>query len=395
MDIKSFAGKFLSRLDKIDTKQIEAYFSKLIQEKNFLEIILNRLREGIIVTDTAFQILFMNRASCRVLGLKGSPQQFLGKNLPDITDYPDLKARLLQYNPFSGEVVTEELRLKKTGQQVFLARLLPLPNDEGGVESIVILLSDITEQKKSDEVRIKSQRLSALATLTAGVAHEIKNPLNSLQIHAQLLRKYLTMPPEEMTPEYRQRSLRSNDIILEEIARLSRIVNQFLMAVTPRRLEMQSGNPNEVIRRALEVMAPTLAENGIKVTLNLEPTDVEVRLNAPRLTQAFLNIIKNAQEAMEETSEPSLVITSRIEGKSLAIDFIDNGCGITEKNLEKIFEPYFTTKFYGSGLGLMVVYQILSEHEGAISIKSTEGKGTTVTILLPISRQPIRLLADK
>jgi signal transduction histidine kinase len=142
-------------------------------------------------------------------------------------------------------------------------------------------------------------------------------------------------------------------------------------------------------------MAPTLAENGIKVTLNLDPTDVEVRLNAPRLAQAFLNIIKNAEEAMEGTGEPLLVITSRIEGKSLAIYFIDNGCGIAEKNLEKIFEPYFTTKFHGSGLGLMVVYQIVSEHEGTINVKSAEGKSTTVTILLPISRQPIRLLADK
>jgi C4-dicarboxylate-specific signal transduction histidine kinase len=108
-----------------------------------------------------------------------------------------------------------------------------------------------------------------------------------------------------------------------------------------------------------------------------------------------LNIIKNAEEAMEGASEPLLVITSRIEGKSLAIYFTDNGCGIAEKNLEKIFEPYFTTKFHGAGLGLMVVYQIVSEHEGAVSIKSAEGKGTTVTILLPISRQPIRLLADK
>ena len=119
-----------------------------------------------------------------------------------------------------------------------------------------------------------------------------------------------------------------------------------------------------------------------------------VHLNEQRLSQAFLNIFKNAEEALEAREDPRMTIMTRIKGKQIAIDFIDNGCGIPEKNLEKIFEPYFTTKFYGSGLGLMVVYRIVNEHVGTIRISGTEDKGTTVTIMLPLTRMPVRLLTE-
>ena len=274
-------------------------------------------------------------------------------------------------------------------------RFLPVSNENGAVESVVFLLSDVTEQRKTEETRQKNQRINALATLTAGVAHEIKNPLNSLQIHAQLIKKFLSMNRDAVTPELHRRSIRSSEIILEEIVRLSGIVNQFLMVISPRKIDLQPGNINQVIKKVLELVSPIFDAAGIKVITNLEPVETEILINEQRLTQAFLNILKNSEEALAGAAEPEIRIASRIEGKELRIDFIDNGCGIPEKNLDKIFEPYFSTKFNGTGLGLTVVYRVISEHGGSINIKNGEKRGAIVSMHLPLTRLPIKLLAEK
>jgi len=395
MDTKSFAGRFLSRLDKIDRQQIEAFLRKLIQEKNFFEVIFSRMTEGIIVTDTSLHIVFINQLAFFLLGIKGNPEQHIGKYLPEIIPIAHLRERITAFNPQRGEIITEEIRKHRAGQRSVQARFLPVSNEDGAVESVVFLLSDVTEQRKTEETRQKNQRINALATLTAGVAHEIKNPLNSLQIHAQLIKKFLSMNRDAVTPELHRRSIRSSEIILEEIVRLSGIVNQFLMVISPRKIDLQPGNINQVIKKVLELVSPIFDAAGIKVITNLEPVETEILINEQRLTQAFLNILKNSEEALAGAAEPEIRIASRIEGKELRIDFIDNGCGIPEKNLDKIFEPYFSTKFNGTGLGLTVVYRVISEHGGSINIKNGEKRGAIVSMHLPLTRLPIKLLAEK
>ncbi len=392
MPTKTFAGKFLSHLEKIDRQQIEAYLLKLIQERNFLEVIFNRMLEGIMVTDASLRILFMNTAARKALGLKGPEERLAGRHLPDLITSPRLRERIANFDPSLSEVTSEEIKIHKPRGRTLRIGFLPVGNEDGSITSIVFLISDITEQKKAEEARRQKQNITALATLTAGVAHEIKNPLNSLQIHAQLLKKYINLQPDAVTSECRERSLKSADIILEEISRLSKIVDQFLLAVRPTRLSLRPGDVDNVIRQVVEIMKPTLQEKGIKLDINPEPAQTEVRLNEQRLAQAFLNIIKNAQESLDGSNEPRIRIVSRIEGKNIAIDFIDNGCGIPEENLAKIFEPYFSTKFHGSGLGLVLVYRIVSQHAGNISVKSTVDEGTTFTVTLPLSRHPVRLL---
>jgi len=395
MDQKTFAGKFLSRLDKIDQQQIEAYLSSLIQAREFFEVIFNRMLEGIIVTDLDLRVLFMNTAAYHALGLKKGPAQYAGRSLPDLIKNPYLRERILEYNPMLASRSSEEIQVSHPKGRILQIRFLPIADDKGGVKSIVFLLLDITEQKKAQYLSTQKQHLTALAALLGGVAHEIKNPLNALQIHAHLLKKYLHAPPEKTTAEYRERSLRSMDIILEEISRLSRTVNEFLMTVRPQRIALEPGDVQEILRRLVEIISPTLEEKGIKLILDLESTKTEVNINKERLYQAFWNIAKNAEEALARTRDPEFRIASRIEGNHLAIDFIDNGCGIPEKDLDKIFEPYFTTKFSGSGRGLTVAYNIMNDHGGTLDIKSAEGKGTKVTIMLPLSHKPVRLLTDQ
>jgi len=395
MDQKTFAGKFLSRLDKIDQQQIETYLSSLIQAREFFEVIFNRMLEGIIVTDLDLRVLFMNTAAYHALGLKKGPAQYAGKHLPDLITNPYLRERILEYNPLPGTGAGEEIKVIHPKGRILQIRFLTIADDKGEVKSIVFLLSDITEQKKAQYLSTQKQHLTALAALLGGVAHEIKNPLNALQIHAHLLKKYLHTPTEETTPEYRERSLRSMEIILEEISRLSRTVNEFLMTVRPQRVALESGDVQEILHRLVEIISPTLEQKGIKLALDLESTKTAVKMNKEGLYQAFWNIAKNAVEALAQTRNPEIRIVSRIKGNHLAIDFIDNGCGIPEKDLDNIFEPYFTTKFNGSGRGLTVAYHIVNDQGGTLDIKSAEGKGTRVTITLPLSHKPLRLLTDQ
>ena len=395
MDTRTFAGKFLSRLDKIDRQQIESYLSNLIQEKNFLEIIFNRMLEGIIVTDTDLRIMFMNSAACRALNLKDEPDIFAGKHLVELIHNDRLRNIISNFDPTEGERFSEELALKKPKRKVLQIGFLPVENEEGEVESSVFLISDVTEEKKSEYMKHQKRRIQALATLTAGVAHEIKNPLNSLQIHAQLLKKFLQTPEDKITFEQKERSVKSINVILEEIARLSEIVNQFLMTVTPRKPELKPGDLNHVIKKVLETIQPEIEKNGIDLKIQLEPAKTECLINEKRLVQAILNILKNALEALEETPEPRIRIITSIKGSFMKIDIIDNGCGIPGENMEKIFEPYFSTKFSGSGLGLMMVYRIVNEHDGDINIESEPGSGTKATITIPLSRRPIRYLTEK
>lgn len=395
MRTKSFAGKFLSRLDKIDRRQIESYLSNLVQEREFLEVIFNRMLEGIIVTDANRRILFMNAAACKNLALKEDPTQYAGKMLPDLIPSPQLRERIGHFDPNKSQDISEELKVNKPKGRILKIRFLPITDDSGSVQSIVFLISDITEQKLKEFTLLQQQRIGALANLTAGVAHEIKNPLNSLQIHAQLLKKFLTTPPDRINSEHKARSGKSIDIILEEISRLSEIVNQFLMAVRPKRISFHPGDMNDILKHLVETISPILEQKGIKLIMNLEPTKVEILVNEKRLYQAFWNIAQNAQEAMENTENPILKIITRIEGQKLAVDFIDNGCGIAEENFGKIFEPYFTTKFNGSGRGLMLVYQIVNEHGGQIDIQSTKEKGAKITITIPLSRRLVRFLTER
>ncbi|MBN1903111.1 PAS domain-containing protein [Candidatus Sumerlaeota bacterium] len=395
MRTKSFAGKFLSRLEKIDRRQIESYLSNLVQEREFLDVIFNRMEEGIIVTDANRRILFMNAAACKNLSLKGDPAQYAGKILTDLIASSHLRERITNFDMNKDQDIAEEIKVNKPRGHILKIRFLPIQDDSGDINSIVFLISDITEQKLKEFTLMQQQRICALANLTAGVAHEIKNPLNSLQIHAQLLKKFLSTQKKNTDPEQKERNQKSIDIILEEISRLSEIVNQFLMAVRPQKIAFHPGDINHILKRLAETISPILEQKGVRLIMNLEPTKVEILSNEERLYQAFWNIAQNAQEAMENTENPILKITTRIESQKLAIDFNDNGCGIAEEHFENIFDPYFTTKFSGSGRGLMLVYQIVNEHGGQIDIKSAKGKGTQVTITLPLSRRLVRFLTER
>jgi signal transduction histidine kinase len=225
---------------------------------------------------------------------------------------------------------------------------------------------------------MESERLSAITLLAAGVAHEIGNPLNSLNIHLQLMERELRKLPAVQAGRLRE----DLHVARDEITRLDQIINQFLRAIRPSPPELRPTSVNEVVKDALALMEHEIADRDILVEQELAKGLPRLLLDRAQLKQAFYNIIKNALQAMK--SGGFLRIRTEADESNVIVSFIDSGAGIAPEHIGRLFEPYFTTKERGTGLGLMIVQRIVREHGGTIEVESDKGRGTIFRVKLPI-----------
>jgi len=249
-----------------------------------------------------------------------------------------------------------------------------------------MILRDITESRRSAQQTIESERLNALTLLAAGVAHEIGNPLNSLHIHLQLMERKV----RELNDNAKAELQESIDISRSEINRLDSIVTQFLRAIRPSRPELHPENVNAIVEEAVRFFTPEIRDRDVVVEQELRSDLPLLQIDRGQMKQAFYNVIKNSLEAMKRRG--ILRIRSDMDDTHILIRFIDTGGGMSAANLSRVFEPYFTTKPSGTGLGLLIVRRIVREHGGELSIESSEGKGLTLTIRLPYIDKRVRML---
>jgi signal transduction histidine kinase len=250
----------------------------------------------------------------------------------------------------------------------------------------VMILRDITESRRTAQQTIESERLNALRLLAAGVAHEIGNPLNSLHIHLQLMERSVQKLHDGTKTELRQ----SIDVARSEVNRLDSIVTQFLKAIRPSRPQLRPENVNTIVEEAVRFFTPELQDREIVVEQELRSDLPLLQLDRDQMKQAVYNVIKNSVEAMHRRG--ALRIRTQMDDTNVIIRFSDTGGGMSPESLSRVFEPYFTTKPSGTGLGLLIVRRIVREHGGELSIESNEGKGLTLTIRLPYVDKRIRML---
>ena len=247
------------------------------------------------------------------------------------------------------------------------------------LRQIVKKAESILERRQEEQKELQAQldlaeRLAALGEMVAGVAHEIRNPLGIISSTAELLRKRL---------EHIEADSRLAQIIEEEVNRLNQTVTEFLDFARPREPNLQTCDVEGILERGLEFLKPEIDRHHIVLTRDYNRNGHPLTVDPDLLYRAFLNILINAIQAMPQGGQLTVTTTAGPQGKGAKIMFQDSGEGISAENAKKIFNPFFTTKDQGSGLGLSIVKGIIESHQGQISIESNFGRGAKVTIMLP------------
>ncbi len=378
----TFLDKLLNRIDRVGQDDLQAYLQRLNNEKGFFETIFNTLQEGIVVVDSQGRILYLNHAINALLGIDpakamGTPIAHYLKEL----DWPKILAE--------GRVVNRDLEVFYPQPRYLNFYLVPLEGKDTALMGFALIFHDLTARRAQAREAIESEKLNAVTLLAAGVAHELGNPLNSLNIHLQLLERDLRKRPRE-DGEPDEDLLESVRIARSEVGRLDTIINQFLGAVRPAHSVRAMVSINTIVRESLAFLQPEIKDRDVIVQEELEEGLPLIPANADQLKQAFYNLIKNAVQALAHGG--ILRVTTSRSDTHLQISFEDNGTGISVEDMAHITEPYFTRKKNGSGLGLFIVQRILHEHGGHLELLSEPGRGTTARILLPLADRRVRLL---
>jgi PAS domain S-box-containing protein len=381
-----FLDKLITRLDQVEPEEVQRLIMRLVQEKGFLENVFEALQEGVMILDPDGQITYVNKACHRIFGI--DPEASIGQSL-------SATVRGFEWDKLAdpGRVVSRDMEILYPEQRYLNFYLSPIQGEvesEAHVLGYVLLVRDITRSRQEAEENVESEKLNALTLLAAGVAHEIGNPLNALDIHLQLLERKI----KKLQDEPQQDLSRHLETAQGEIRRLDTILKQFLQAIRPTQPERESLQIHDLLRETLALLEPELEERNVKVSLELAASAPLLAMDGGQIKQALYNLLKNAFQSLPADGG-RIDILSRVTDYEVTLTIRDHGTGIPPEIMGSLFEPYHSTKKSGSGLGLLIVRRILREHGGEIEIESTKGEGTTVTISLPRKDRNVRLLENK
>ena len=379
-----FVEKLIARMDRLDPESLQTFFLRMSRERGLLETIFHAIQEGIVVLDGGGRISYANRAAAKLLGTDAGDMagQSIERYLRGIDWEGVMRLDVKEWS----RLVSREIEINYPEHRFVVFYVVPLAMVNAEESGAVVILRDVTRDREHEAKTIESERLNALMLLAAGMAHEIGNPLNSLNIHLQLIGRELAALPDD------QRALLRDllDVTQKEVQRLDGIITQFLRAIRPAPLKLEPASVREIVQETLDFLKHEIRDRDVLVEVELPDDLPAIPLDRQQIRQAFFNIIRNAVQAM--TNGGLLKIAAKATDRFLAIAFKDTGPGIAPERLANMFEPFNTTKAEGSGLGLMIVQRIVRDHGGQMEIHSEPRAGTTFTLFLPREEQRIRLL---
>lgn len=353
---------------------------RLSRELSRMETVFNAIRSAIVVCDCAGEIIFANSYAGDLLGI-GAADVSIFKLLPGMDAAVSDAAR--------GSYALREFEISYPERKMLSAQIIPFDFGDGG--TFALILNDVTREKLSTEERIESEKLSSLLNLASGVAHEIGNPLNSINIHLQLAMRRLKKLAEKLPCDGLVEGVRESvEICSSEVSRLDSIIENFLKALRPMRPDMADCDPIKPLAETLKTLDAELENLGVSVAVNVDAPLPTVYADANLLKQLYFNILHNAMEAMDAGGD--ITVRALADDDFVKISFADTGCGIDEDGMSKLFQPYYTTKTDGHGLGMTIIQAIVRAHGGKIDVESGPDRGTTVTVSFPRAHRRIRTL---
>ena len=379
-----FFDKLIERVDRVGSSEVQNFLNRLAEESDFFKNVFDALQEGIIVADESGLIHYINNGASRLFGL--NPETVTGEYIAENIQGLDWHSLISG----EGSAVSKDLEVFYPENRYLNFYIKPIKTTPKNDElAYVMLIRDITESRKGEKEKLESERLNALTMLAAGVAHEIGNPLNSMNIHLQLLERKL----KKAVPDLYEAELRDLiDTSADEVKRLDHIIDQFLKAIRPSQPQLEPTDVNALVKESMRFLEPEIKDRGISLTLELRSALPPLQLDSDQIKQAFYNVVKNASQATAPGG--SITVRSDLSDEHVSIIFTDTGEGISASEMSDVFQPYFTTKKSGTGLGLLIIRRIIREHGGDIKISSEESKGTSVTISLPRFHRNVRLLPE-
>jgi len=381
--------KILGRIEELDSVNLGVLVQRLARERKMQETVFNTIHDGILVIDSDGVVQYANDAASSIIGLKDGDIGVtrLWKMVPDLAQSIDQKtvAGVRKAAP----VLSREVELNYPEHRIVRLYMVPIDAQVGHDDSggYVIVISDITEDKLSMEEMIESERTSSIVRLAAGVAHELGNPLNSLTIHLQLIERKLKKLGLGDDGKKLSESL---EVCQGEVKRLDGIITHFLEAVRPQKPELNELDLVGLVDEVLRVQEAELRDRNLDVNVEVDSELPAILGDRGQIKQVFFNLIKNAMEAMEAGGQ--LRVVTRKDDDFVYVQFMDTGSGISDEDLSKVFQAYYTTKKEGHGLGMMIVQRIMREHGGHINLESRQDLGTVITLQFPQQHRRTRLL---
>jgi len=384
-------------------------YSELKEAKVYRENILQSLKNGVIVVDDNDEVTFINNEAKRILGLRETSTTEIILNHFGNDTYRALRHMLNS----DTEYLNIEILIKRGNKTIPCGMIASkLKTEDGQKLGALMILTDLTELKLLQTEKQHADRLAYIGTLAANIAHEVKNPLVAINTYFQLL------PQKKDDLEFQGDFQK---IALKEISRINRIIEDLLDLAKPAEPLMQPIDPRNAILDIINFLRDTAIEKGIEITTVLEEKRCAIIASEDKIKQVILNILQNSLDALPRNGSIKVSTSfmndlsefrrmAKLNPNSAFFSFAspfsrdpsdtlyfvmkisDNGEGIPAGKISHIFEPFFTNKDKGTGLGLAMVYRIIQDHEGAIYVESKEGEGTVFFICLPFNRiaaQPV------
>jgi PAS domain S-box-containing protein len=337
---------------------------------------------GIILLDDRKKVIEVNSAACSYLGI--DTHSLLYRHVEELTRFISLKKSdchrldLFLQSPWDKQKIEVQLRTKRRSYH-FIFSSYTVEDLDNRFKGYYLMIEDITEIKSLKQQATRNNRLATLGQIAAGTAHEIRNPLTSIQGFLQVIGHSLIESGQQKEQGY-------IDIMLKEISRINTMVGEFLLLSKPHSIHLKTVDVMQVLGEIL----PIIENEAILYNIDIEidhhiPSQPIVVADEEMLKQVFLNLCKNAIEAMNHEGVVTIRLFLEATEHNLVIEVIDKGPGISSRVLKRIFEPFFTTKENGTGLGLPICQQIMREIGGHLKISSTKGNGTIVQVVLPMA----------